>query len=117
MTSNSSTERVLHKPESWHIERVDDDYDDFWRVYYGDLSQSRNHVIAQVVHTGQDENTDEQYARTEANARLIAAAPDLLAALEAISDQLDEAMPGSDGWYAKTTANAAIKKARGESNG
>ena len=45
----------------------------------------------------------------EANARLIAAAPDLLAALEALAD-----VPDVQGWPETDQARAAIAKAKGE---
>lgn len=52
---------------------------------------------------------------TEANARLIAAAPDLLAALESVLKHFDPwSMPGSDGERVVIEARAAIAKARGE---
>lgn len=58
----------------------------------------------------------EKYQR-EANARLIAAAPDLLAALEAVTlaiEQLVNIRSGSPVAYSVRKARSAINKARGE---
>lgn len=64
--------------------------------------------IAVVRNIGNEDN--------EANARLIAASPDLLAALIAITDQLErvgDTREYKDGQYI-TTARAAIARAKGE---
>lgn len=55
----------------------------------------------------------------EANARLIAAAPELLAVLEALANTADNALEDAAGYrhalrMSITTARAAIAKARGE---
>ena len=68
--------------------------------------------FARVFNEWQDE------ANREANARLIAAAPELLEALESIAefwnrDQNEKAMIGAC-WHAIETAEAAIAKAKGE---
>lgn len=54
----------------------------------------------------------EQFEATEANARLIAAAPDLLSALEDFISALDGGAVNYD--YLAASARAAIAKARGE---
>jgi len=57
---------------------------------------------------GDDEATD------EANARLIAAAPDLLAALIRARECIEDAVGESDGWQIFDEIDAAIAKATGE---
>lgn len=73
---------------------------------YPIIFAGRNQHVAQAC---QQKNPDE----TEANISLIAAAPDLLAALEAL---LDPATNEDGGWYtdARRAARAAIARARGE---
>lgn len=61
----------------------------------------------------------DEYASSKANARLIAAAPDLLEALIAISDQLErigDTRPHKDGQFIDD-ARAAIAKATGDEGG
>lgn len=77
-----------------------------WR-YDSDLQgiQSPSGGIAVPVLRGDD---------TEANARLIAAAPDLLAALEALVASHGGTIGTSDGHPLAVAALTALKKARGE---
>lgn len=69
------------------------------------------------VHTGQIATIHHclDEAEQEANARLIAAAPELLAALEnyLIQDEIAEGFGGGVGGSARTQAIAAITKATG----
>lgn len=81
-----------------------------WHVHGGEIGPSPDETIAVVCAlSGNDGDMEE-----EANARLIAAAPDLLAALEAVVttggwDNLDTGGRGTHG-----AALAAIAKAKGE---
>ena len=62
------------------------------------------------------EDTDSEGSTAEANARLIAAAPELLAALENCIETLDAAKHRANGgceWIAVIEARAAIQKAKG----
>jgi len=97
----------LHTPGPWTVDYTDDNL----RIYSGDLligevSGSTEHI---KVH-GLDEET------TEANAWLIAAAPDLLAALERILARVETLnLLTERGEEAKMAeqARAAISKATG----
>ena len=61
---------------------------------------------------GSDDQSHQWVNRNaEANARLIAAAPELLEALEDIIEQLDTC---EGGYYVSAAARAAIAKAKGE---
>lgn len=66
-------------------------------------------IFAGTTYVGSVGNSDDPFERTEANARLIAAAPDLLAALKGILAITDR---NHVAWHA---AHAAIAKANGES--
>lgn len=66
-------------------------------------------VICPRVHAGARMSIDDSCAAAEANARLIAAAPELLAALEDCREALRRA--GADGEL--RVVDAAIAKARG----
>ena len=78
--------------------------------------QSEKHCIA-VVHqlTGQSSLPSPEREQEEANARLIAAAPDLLQALEALYSSAPCAKPANaELWEALQLTREAIRKARGE---
>ena len=100
----------LHTPGPWTVDYTDDHL----RLYAGDLlivevNGSTEHIKVR----GLDEET------TEANARLIAAAPDLLAALERILARVETLNLFTErGEEAKVVeqARAAIGKATGRSD-
>ena len=71
--------------------------------------------IARVVECGDDYADDDSVttSTTRANARLIAAAPDLYAALELARERMGGASPGMKAMIAQT--DTALSKARGES--
>jgi hypothetical protein len=85
-----------HTPGPWRISQHDD-----FRIECGALT------IANVV-----ENSMHRMDEAQANAKLIVAAPDLLAALEAIADQW--MTKGEVGVSKIDAARRAIAKARGE---
>ena len=70
-----------------------------------------NELVANVLYGNTDDSAKEA-------AFLIAAAPDLLAALEQISDRLDKKANDNnpDALYCFSIARAAIAKAKGETN-
>lgn len=84
-----------HTPSPWSLEKVGDDFSVVNREHEGD-----DWDIA-TVHS------------TEANARLIAAAPELLEALEIMLKYAESYLAPSDGPIFET-ARAAIAKARGK---
>ena len=86
-----------HTPGPWVVDRSHPDWVEGTTIWANDV------VIAHAV--------ADQHHQTEANARLIAAAPDLLAALEACLHRLD----AHDDQSAPEclTARAAIAKATG----
>ena len=71
--------------------------------------------IAEVVHRSDETLESEGDKEAQANARVIAAAPELLAALEAILEPIDA--PGgtfrSITWQSIAQARAALEKAKG----
>ena len=76
-----------------------------WRLYGYDVGTAQDETLAVVC--AMDGDTD------EANARLIAAAPDLLAALEDIV-QASDANDGNSLMHAIQAAQTIIAKARGK---
>jgi hypothetical protein len=75
--------------------------------------------IAEVAYTGPHHTEPHEYPKScrlvdEANARLIAAAPDLLEALEAIMDSDLWEWNGSAAFWLQDKVKAAINKAKGE---
>ena len=97
----------LHTPGPWTVDYTDDNL----RIYSGDLLIAEvNGSTEHIEVRGLDEET------TEANAWLIAAAPDLLAALERILARVETLNPFTErGEEAKVVeqASAAIGKATG----
>lgn len=91
---------MRHTPGPWEIE-------DHYHFSYRWISGPKHSQLAQVVWCMEDE---ERSPECEANARLIAAAPMLLAALELIESAKDRGF-GID--YAMGCARAAIAKATG----
>jgi hypothetical protein len=94
-----------HTPAPWR-EGVE-----FWDIVAGD--EEDEFVIAGIIHVGEPETR-------EANSRLIAAAPELLEALEAMEETVNQVVSGIRNgstveWVALLTkAQAAIRKATGE---
>lgn len=92
---------MKHTPGPWEITRSFD-------PGYKNISAPKHTALAQVVWCMEDE---ERSPMCEANAHLIAAAPELLEALEAlVADESKEYIP-TRLWDA---ARAAIAKAKGE---
>lgn len=92
-----------HTPGPWALDDNGHDirtHEDYWPIGCAD-----GNLIAYVAHTDD--------VMGEANARLIAAAPDLLAACEALLNEARQFFPMVCG-DAITEAEAAIAKARGE---
>ena len=111
MTTNT---KIQHTPGPWEA-RVANEYRP---TCYGYTVSSDERPLAEVFKIGLTTEA------AEANAHLIAAAPDLLAALEACKEWIDnlvtqgtidpllDAMPNNFG--GRKTISAAIAKARGE---
>jgi hypothetical protein len=99
----------LHTPGPWTVDYTDDNL----RIYAGDL------LIAEV--NGSTEHIEVRsldQETTEANAWLIATAPDLLAALERITARVETLNLFTERGQAKVVeqARAAISKATGRCN-
>jgi hypothetical protein len=97
-----------HTPGPWQLDfynRIGEDY--------VAISAAKHKALAEVVWRFKD---DEQSPELEANAHLIAAAPELLEALQLASIALAYAEQEKPGLYADiyTQINAALDKARGE---
>ena len=111
---------TTHTPGPWHYQGVGSGYEITARTSLG--AKFAGYHIATVI---KDSPGFEPVSRetTEANARLIAAAPELLAALEHAEHYLRLRLTGLEyGGYewnaaqsAHNAARAAIAKARGES--
>ena len=97
----------IHTPGPWDIEKcpeaqaVTDGRDWPWLVTYNDGEYEGHLALVQTQNA-------------EANARLIAAAPDLLEALEGIAALLEQLGFVSDASLTVGAARAAIAKAKGE---
>jgi hypothetical protein len=108
------TTRKDHTPGPWHIGSEHDDNGDYrydscgWPHFVGDNRQETGRCDYHMA-TG---------IQNIADARLIAAAPDLLAALEEMTDMAADLLPkaGPSGWgeIAIDNARAAIAKATGQ---
>lgn len=85
----------MHTPGPWTIN--------------GSAIETDNTIIAHIYDP--DENGPDEFA---ANAHLIAAAPDLLAACEWLLDAIGDKSRDEHTIYAKEQARAAIRTARGE---
>ncbi|PJL51459.1 hypothetical protein B9Y74_05540 [Stenotrophomonas maltophilia] len=96
-----------HTPGPWGIERTDDTN---WIGFMRPHDPKKVELI--VCTTSRELLTDEALARNDANARLIAAAPDLLAALQVAELALRERGLRACGEYKQI--EAAIAKATGE---
>lgn len=102
---------VKHTPGPWHQTRK----------HPRQISDTRGFKIAKCLTTTKGANFEMTPAEAEANARLIAAAPDMLEALEGFVEMyVDFAESGDAGFFdAEETpqvikARAAIAKAKGE---
>jgi len=97
-----------HTPGPWEIKRH---FDSCYRY----ISAPEHIALAQVVWCVEEE---ERSPVCEANAHLIAAAPDLLEALEELFHLIDDAHDGERvfTWEMQRKARTAIAKAKGESN-
>ena len=95
-----------HTPGPWEVVREDEHEWSIWYKYYVDgEKRPRSSWLADSINS-------------EADARLIAAAPDLIEALKSIEeywnqDQNETAMADAC-WHAINTARAAIARATGE---
>ena len=112
-----------HTPGPWTIERVR--YQ--WKIV-GPYSLNKNGQLRRIASLGSPHgyNPDSSQVGIEnaANARLIAAAPELLAALENLCDCMDEVLPylprpnaaADHAWNRTVQARAAIAKAESDLN-
>ena len=75
MTTQSNPVKVTHVPGPYFYEHDRDGVDDVWRI----RAQSNQEYIANIHYWGEPDTNEE--AQTEANARLLAAAPDMFEAL------------------------------------
>ncbi len=82
MTAQSST-NISHTPGPYFYERGSDGCDDTWRI----MSQPTQSEVATL--TFWDDDDADKVATVEANARLLAAAPDMLDALKEIVAAFD----------------------------
>jgi hypothetical protein len=94
---------IKHTPGPWEWD------DEVWAEY--DPEQRAPWLIGS---DGQQVLTGRIKCRTEADARLIAAAPDLLKTLTILVENIVHAMPSSALLAPVVNARAAIAKARGE---
>ncbi len=90
-----------------------------WRVGYGFMesgvfSADGKTLVAGTHGSARNWRRQEQIAEQDANARLIAAAPELLAALMGLRLYVDPMMGGEEVDNAIRAANAAIAKAKGD---
>ncbi len=104
--------KTTHSPGPWHIGQTNPT-DNCIPIRSDAPNSNKRGFVAHVdpVSPNRDGNQD-------ANARLIAAAPDLLAALEAAASRLsylNNALPQPRIWPELAQAEAAIARARGES--
>lgn len=94
VTDDSGKERVSRSKGPWHYQEISDEYTHIVRG-------PTNEFITQLL--------QDRSGKAEANARLIAAAPELLEALKAIESCLSP----DDNDYAAQKVRAAIAKAEG----
>ncbi len=90
-----------HTPGPWTRANNVRQQDDAQRIYAGDVS------IASVHHLPQ--RTTETFYQAHANAKLIAAAPDLLTALQALTDAVERYTNATpEDWPELAAARAAL---------
>lgn len=94
-------EKTRHTPGPWHYEM------DGFQISIGDESTRHDYLKHDRTVAVIRDNS----AHAEADARLIAAAPDLLEALEGMIEKPGQAHPGTNCW---DRAQAAFAKAKGE---
>ena len=100
---------TLHTPSPWHLHKSESDF----LIVYSD-GENRSHVAKLF-----DSTLCEEHGSLAANARLIAAAPDLLSALESAYNAIAWDIPGGnlsddDEEALLDTIRATIEKAKGE---
>lgn len=106
-----------HTPGPWVWERAEGGFCDGHKIRMGEAIGSPHnhaaHLVVEYDHSCYPEDGDgTQHAEAEANARLMAAAPDLLEALENLEND-DGAIPD----HAWSLVKLAIAKARGGGDG
>lgn len=105
-----------HTPGPWQA-RGSHKCDDFGIVVQNDAAEGGWMVVAECF-SDLRRSGERAVEEAAANARLIAAAPDLLDALERLSAQCDRLrMPGQPMSDAEKNAHAAIAKATGQKGG
>lgn len=106
-----------HTPGPWEVHNGTDVYpvdDEKARFYVADCDPDNAPVASSLLEPGEHPNTDATYEQAMANARLIAAAPDMLEALRRFEAYYPA---GINPWLdeAASLARAAIAKAEGRS--
>jgi hypothetical protein len=94
---------TLHTPSPWHLQKSESD---FIIVHYD--GENRSHVAKLF-----DSTLCEEHGSLSANARLIAAAPDLLDALDWALRQIEDDLD-PDHQVAFDVAFSTLRKAKGE---
>lgn len=94
---------IKHTPGPWTVEH----HGGPWHIF------GANDERVGTYSTSAPASTAEQWDVSQANARLIAAAPELLAALESIVEDIHPNVGGTQGVIRKVAA-AAIAKATGQ---
>lgn len=120
MERNEGMKKASHTPEPWEYETVYNNGEGTFAINHWHDEQSHSQEICQLTRADSKRNGQDYDAGTEeANARLIAAAPDLLQALKrwqefALANGWTDAdhQTNGIGWISET--NAAISKAGGQ---
>lgn len=102
-----------HTPGPWHVKSDPFHFDTLSSIVGGEKRGDGKRFPSHELNAEVGGFAD--FEIQEANARLIAAAPDLLEALEEAEKCLAESEYSEDG-YARKLVRAAIAKAKGESN-
>lgn len=107
-----------HTPGPWEASEIDDGFDCGHVIRMGESIASPYHYAShhriEYDHGCDPEDNRDQFEEAEANARLIAAAPDLLEAARVILASIDEqGTPLSRSAIEDTPLRAAIAKAEG----
>lgn len=123
----ATTTKAMHTPGPWVLDMERDEFGVTMRVYMADAIDSpyaHDSAHALVVYEGADDDAyPDQFAEMSANARLIAAAPEMLDALKAHDAYMGAQFmdgPDSAALHPKAAENwlrvrAAIAKAEGRS--